>query len=213
MRTIDMASWPRRKHFDFFNTFSFPHFNLCASVTITTFRRAAQERGLPFTASLVYLLARAANRIPEFRQRIRGQEVVEHTVIHPSFIVPSPHELFSFCMIPYGESFSLFAAEAVERMAQVQEAPTLDDGPGQDDLLFMTSIPWVTFSGLQHPIRMSPVDSVPRIAWGRYHTVEDRLEMPLAVQAHHALVDGLHAGRYFAQVQEYLDRPEPLLDS
>jgi chloramphenicol O-acetyltransferase type A len=32
--------------------------------------------------------------------------------------------------------------------------------------------------------------------------------MPLAVQAHHALMDGLHVGRYYTVVQELLDRPE-----
>jgi chloramphenicol O-acetyltransferase type A len=36
--------------------------------------------------------------------------------------------------------------------------------------------------------------------------------MPLSVQAHHALMDGIHMGRYFTLVQEYLDCPEKLFD-
>jgi chloramphenicol O-acetyltransferase type A len=33
------------------------------------------------------------------------------------------------------------------------------------------------------------------------------LKMPLSVQAHHALMDGLHMGRFYAKVQDYLHQP------
>jgi chloramphenicol O-acetyltransferase type A len=59
---------------------------------------------------------------------------------------------------------------------------------------------------------MHPVDSVPRIAWGKYFAKDNRLEMPLSAQVHHALMDGIHVGRYFALVQEHLDQPESLLE-
>jgi chloramphenicol O-acetyltransferase type A len=31
--------------------------------------------------------------------------------------------------------------------------------------------------------------------------------MPLSVQVNHALMDGIHVGRYYGQVQAYLDNP------
>ena len=208
MRYIDMHTWPRRRHFDMFKAITYPHFGLCASVDITVFRALACERELSFTVALAYLLARAANGIPEFRQRIRGEQVVEHDVVHPSMTVLTPGDLFSFCTVPYTEDFSTFAARAAEAMARVRAHPVLEDEPEQDDLLFMTSIPWVSFTGLQHPIDLEQVDSVPRIAWGRFRAVGDHLEMPLSIQVHHALMDGVHAGRYFEQVQGLLDSGE-----
>ena len=36
--------------------------------------------------------------------------------------------------------------------------------------------------------------------------------MPLAVQVHHALMDGVHVGRFYALMQEYLSEPVFLLD-
>jgi chloramphenicol O-acetyltransferase len=33
------------------------------------------------------------------------------------------------------------------------------------------------------------------------------------VQVHHALLDGVHIGRYYTQVQAYLDQPERLLEN
>ena len=208
MRLVDLSTWPRRRHLAFYSAVTYPHFNLCASVDVTTLRAVGRERGLSFTVALVYLLARAANSIPEFRYRIRGAQVVEHDVVHPSMTVLTPEELFSFCTIPYTEDFATFAARAAAAMARAQAETILEDGPGQDDLLFMTGLPWIAFTGLQHPIHLDPVDSVPRIAWGKFAPAGDRVQMPIAVQAHHGLVDGLHVGRYFEQVQRFLDRPE-----
>ncbi len=36
----------------------------------------------------------------------------------------------------------------------------------------------------------------------------DRWKMPLSVQAHHALMDGLHMARYYALIQEGFDQPD-----
>ena len=98
-----------------------------------------------------------------------------------------------------------------EQIAYVQEHPTLEDEPGRDDLLFMTAIPWVSFTSFMHPLHWSPVDSVPRFAWGKFFEQGKSLKMPLSVQGHHALMDGIHVGRFYAEVQGYLQQPEVVL--
>jgi chloramphenicol O-acetyltransferase type A len=205
VKIIDMNNWPRRRHFSLFNRFDYPHINLSANVDISSFYRVVKERGIPFTVAIIYLLSRAANEAAEFRLRIRGNEVVEHDVVHPSPTVMAADDLFSFCTIPYTPDVEAFAEKAAERMAYFQENPTLEDEDGQDDLLYMTGIPWVSFTAIMHPIHMNPADSVPRIAWGKFLKEGRCKQMPLSVQVHHALMDGLHVGRYFERVQAMLD--------
>lgn len=211
MRDIDLETWPRHEHFKLFSTYDYPHFGLCANVDLTAFYPVIKQRGISFTVATVYVLARAANAVPEFRLRIRAGKVVEHEIVHPSTTILTNEDLFSFCTIEYTEDFSLFAERATEQMAYVREHPTLEDGPGQDDLLFMTAIPWVSFTSFMHPLHLHPADSVPRIAWGKFSNEGKFLKMPLSVQAHHALMDGLHMGRFFAEVQEYLHHPDVVL--
>jgi chloramphenicol O-acetyltransferase type A len=211
MRTIDLSTWRRRKHFEVYNAFDYPHINLCANVDLTALYSFVKQRSLSLNITLVYLFARVANAIPEFRYRIRAGQVVEHDVVHPSSTVLTEGDLFSFCTIPYVADCATFAAQAAASIERMKQQPTLEDEPGQDDLLYMTSIPWVSFTALQHPIHMHPVDSVPRIAWGKFFAADNALKLPLSVQVHHALLDGVHVGRYYTQVQEYLDRPERLL--
>jgi chloramphenicol O-acetyltransferase type A len=75
----------------------------------------------------------------------------------------------------------------------------------------MTAIPWVSFTSFMHPLDLSPVDSVPRFAWGKFFADGELLKMPLSVQAHHALMDGLHVGRFYEIVQDYLHHPGSVL--
>lgn len=205
MKTIDMRTWPRRRHFDLFNGFDYPHISLCANVDVTAFYAAVKERSTSFTTAIVYLLSRAANEATAFRMRIRGEDVVEHEIVHPSPTVMAANNLFSFCTIPYTPDFGIFVERAKERIDHYQKNPTLNDEEGQDNLLYLTGIPWVSFTGIMHPIHMHPADSIPRIAWGKFLEEGDRKKMPLSVQVHHALMDGLHVGRYYQRVQELLD--------
>lgn len=208
MRTIDLHTWSRKKHFEIYRVFDYPHFGLCANVEITAFYPAVKACEGNFNIAVIYVLARIANAMTEFRYRIREDQVVEHEVIHPSTTVLGDGDLFSFCTFPYTTRFADFAPRASRAIAAAKESIKLEDEPGQDDLIFMTGIPWVSFSGLLHPIHMHPADSVPRIAWGKYFTDGERLMLPLAVQVHHALMDGLHVGRYYQQVQALFDKPE-----
>jgi chloramphenicol O-acetyltransferase type A len=212
MKYIDLQTWPRRKHFQVYNAFDYPHFNLCANVDVTELIPAVKQRGLSFTAAVVYILSRVANEMPEFRLRIRGQQVVEREIVHPSPTILSQGDLFSFCTIPYTADFQSFAARAAEMVAHVQSNLILEDEPGQDDLLFMTGIPWVSFTSFMHPIHLNPIDSVPRMAWGKFFEEHGSHKMPLSVQVHHALMDGLHVGRYYQQVQHYLDSATELFN-
>lgn len=211
MRTIDMQTWSRREHFKKFSAFDHPHFGLCANVDLTSFYPLLKQRGYSITVGIVYALSRAANAIPEFRYRMRGGAVIEHEIVHPSITLLTDEDLFSFCTMDYIEDFSEFAARAAEKIAYVKAHPTLKDEPGRDDFLFMTALPWVSFTSFMHPMQLHPADSVPRFAWGKFFEDGVLLKMPLGVQGHHALMDGIHMGRFYEEVQDYLYHPDFVL--
>ena len=210
MRTIDMETWSRRQQFELFSTYDSPYFGLCANVDMTAFVPAVKQRGHSVTVAIVYVITRASNAIPEFRYRIREGTVIEHEVVSPGFTFLAKEDVFSFCFADYVEDFSAFAAGAAERIAFVKEHPSVRQAP-QDDVLYMTAIPWVSFTSFLHPVRLEAADSIPRFAWGKFFEEGERLKMPLGVQGHHALLDGVHVGKFYAEVQDYLQQPEVVL--
>jgi chloramphenicol O-acetyltransferase type A len=211
MRYVELENWSRRETYEHYRQVDYPHFQLTATVDISEFRTTLVQRSASFSVGVVYLLARAANEIPAFRLRIRDDQVVEHDRVHPSFTVLLEDERLSFCMVVFDPDYQAFSQAAQAGIRQVRERPVLEDEPGQDDVLYMTGIPWVSFTSVLHPIHMHPPDSVPRLAWGRFFEEHGRLRMPLSVQVNHALMDGLHVGRYFERVEALLSNPQELL--
>jgi chloramphenicol O-acetyltransferase type A len=181
-------------------------------VEITALLPWLREKGLPFTPTIVYLVARTANEIPEFRWRIRGDEVIEHESVQPSFTVwTEVADVFSFCTVPYSPDFIDFTTAAQEKMARMKATPSLEDEENRDDFLFLSAIPWVSFTSFQHAMQLHPHDAVPRITWGKYFEENGRIKMPLSVQVHHAIVDGRHVGAYFQQIEALAMQPEQLV--
>jgi chloramphenicol O-acetyltransferase type A len=213
MRKIDLQTWSRREHFKVYNSFDHPHFNMCANADLTAFYPYVKKQGISFNVAVIYIITRAANAIREFRYRIRAGEVIEHKVVHPSTTILTQDDLFSFCTLDYSQDFLTFAARAGKVIAYTKEHPTLEDQPGRDDLLFMTAIPWVSFTSFSHPIHLNPADSVPRFAWGKMFEDGRYLKLPLSVQGHHAVMDGIHMGRFYEKVRDYLNQPEAVLGS
>jgi chloramphenicol O-acetyltransferase type A len=212
MHILDLDSWPRRQAYAFFRDYDYPHVALCANVDVTATRQALKARGHSFTIGVVYLIARVANDIREFRLRIRDDQVVEHELVHPGFTFLVNEEAFAFCWTQYRPSHARYAEHAAAQVAATREHPAVEDEPGKDDVLYLTAIPWVSFTSFMHPLALDPCDSVPRFAWGKYLKEHDRLLMPLSVQGHHALMDGIHIGRYYQRIQKLLDQPETWVD-
>jgi len=184
---------------------------MCVNVDMTAFCPFVKRKGYSFTVSMVYVISRASNAIPEFKHRIRGDQVVEHEIVNPGFTILVDKDLFSFCTVEYTEHFPEFSARAARNIAYVKAHPNLEVNPEKDDVLYMSPIPWVSFTSFAHPMQLHPADSVPRFAWGKYFKEGDILKMPLDVQGHHAIMDGIHMGRFYEKVQDYLHHPEVVL--
>lgn len=211
MQHVHLQSWARRGHYELYRQFDQPHFNICATVDVSAFYPALKNLGTAFTVGVLYVLARAANDLPTFRLRMRDGEVVEHDTVHPATTVLGDDGIFGFCTMDFHPHFGSFAIGAAEAMAAAKRQPTLRVETQRDDLLFTTSIPWISFTSFAHPTHLHPADSIPRIAWGKRFAEGDRLKMPLSVQGHHAMMDGAHMGQYYERVQAYLDRPEQFM--
>jgi chloramphenicol O-acetyltransferase type A len=211
MHEIQLDTWPRTKHFEFFSRFDHPHFSMSVNLDLTTFHQHIKRSGTPFTPAWVYVITRAANAVPEFRQRIRSPKVVEHDTVSASLTILLDNGLFGFCAIPYSDDFNEFLRKASTLIADAREHPTLTDEQDRDDLLFMTAIPWVSFTSFSHPMQLHPADSIPRFAWGKFFPEGRALKIPLSVQGHHALMDGLHMAKFYETVERYLADPSTLV--
>jgi len=207
VRVIDQENWPRRQHFGIFRGFDHPHISLSVQVDITDLWEKRDRLHASPTTGLVYVLTKAANRVPELRQRIRGEQVVEHDVIHPLIPVLSRDDRFSPCPLSYDDCFRSFAADTEERIAKAKERVSLDgwvyDKNGhlkRDDLLSITVLPWLSFTAFS--LTRPWEDSIPLLAYGKVLGDGSRDHLPVSIDFHHGLVDGLHIARLVEFTEE-----------
>ena len=198
MKVITFDNPHRQRHFEFFKNMNHPHFSITGNMDISSLFQQTKQENLPFMPTIAWLVSKVANELYPFRQRIRENIIVEHDTVHPSFAVDTDaSDVFSFCEVKYTNDYQSFLSEAQKKITLMKTSPSFEDEHGRDDYLFLSSIPWVSFTGITHAMNYHPHDSVPRITWGKFYEQDNKTWLPLSVQAHHALVDGKYVGLFF----------------
>lgn len=206
MEIINLDTWERTTHYKFFKRMDYPHYNMCVNIDITNFLAKIEENKIPFYYAMIYAATYALNQVKEFRYRIRGEQVILHNIVHPSFTdMSNGTDLFKMVTVNMEKSILDFSKKAKEKSQNQTDYFVAEDVEGRDDLTYITCIPWVSFTHLSHTISFNKDDSVPRLAWGKYFKESDKLLLPFSVQAHHSFVDGIHMGQYIDCLQEYLN--------
>jgi chloramphenicol O-acetyltransferase type A len=210
---LDLTSWARRDVFEFFRGFDKPYFNICTRLDITNLLALLRLRS-DVRASLAYhyFALRIANEIEPFRYRLREGKVLVHDVIHGGTTVLLPSESFTLAYFDYYEDFSKFASEAGRAIEEARSGDGAFTPRDSDDArIHFTTLPWLSFTSFSHARNWGREDSVPKIAFGKFSHENQRTLLPISVEVHHALMDGLHVGRYLSRLEEALLNPEAYL--
>ena len=208
---LDIANWSRRQTFEFFVNYTNPYFNVCAAVDMTNLKKFVDERGVKISLAVHYFAMRIANEIEPFRYRLKDDKVFVYDVVDGGTTVLLPNETFSLAYFEYHKDFERFVSEmgkAVEevRTGNGQLKPTM-----RDDVIYHTTLPWIAFTSFAHARNKGRGDSIPRIVFGKFTPENGRLMMPISVEVHHALMDGLHVGRYLERIEKAMAAPEPFV--
>ncbi len=210
---LDLESWPRRAAFDFFRGFDIPCFNICARVDVTLLKRAVRERGVGSLSLAYHFMAiRLANEIAPFRYRLDGEGVRVHDQVHGSTTVLREDDSFGFATLEHQLGYAVFAAQGAMAIAQARRSGApFEPATLGTATLHMTTLPWMHFSSYSNARQWGPNESIPKIAFGRIDADGERLWMPLSVEVHHALMDGLHVGRFIQGFESALREPQTWL--
>lgn len=209
-RYLDLETWPRRAQFEFFRPFELPWFALTAEVDVAPLRHAAREVGASFALAAWYAIYRAVNAVEAFRYRLRGDRVLVHDHLRVATTFSTGDETFAFVHLPAADDFPGFEAgarEALER-ARSRVGQPMDARPEDDAVVHGSTLPWLRFTAIQHARRLRNTDCVPKLAIGRATPVGDAVMMPLSVEAHHAVMDGVHVGRFFEEFGRLAAAPD-----
>lgn len=184
----------RKEYFEFFSNFQSPFLNLTWEMELDDFSHECKKRNISRFQWLIYNLCRSLLTIDAFMWRLDSQgNPVRIANLAPSYTVLNNQKNFNFTSFNYDPHWPIFLESSLKSKAEAEGAmKLLKDESGRIDYIFITTIPWMRFSSIQHPIFDSKRVHIPSFAFGAFKQSDGRINFPFSVQAHHGFVDGYH---------------------
>ncbi len=209
---IDMNTYRRKAHFDYFRSLAFPYVGVTVEVDITDFRRVTKEKGCNFFHSFLWCASQAANLIPEMRQRQVDDYIVEYDFCVTSHTVGKEDGTYVYCDLCADCAYLDYLPYAAAEQEKARRSGDIDRAPGEEEgLLFISTVTKIAQTALIQPVNI-PADSNPRITWGKFFEREGKTLIPVSLLCNHALVDGLHITQFYENLDMKLREVVGLLE-
>ena len=174
------------------------------TIDVTRLVNVSKRKGLKFNMLLDYCIGRAAASIKEFYLLPVGEQLMQYDSIAVNTIVRNKMGEVSSCDILYLEDLDEFNRQYLKNTTQVAE--TCQDLDLSDNCMVIGTSAIVD-TEIDGAVGMySGIFNNPFIIWGRYKKKWFRYYLPISFQFHHTQMDGAHAGRFLANLQEEINR-------
>ena len=166
--------------------------------------RVSRTRGLKFNMLMDWCIGRAAAPIKEFYMLPVGDRLFEYDSLAVNTIVKDREGEACSCDILYSENLDVFKRDYMRFTAEV--AQSCQERDLSTDCMVIGT-PAITDTEIDGAVGMnSGVFNNPFIIWGRYRKRFFRYYITLSFQFHHTQMDGAHAGRFLANLQDVMNQ-------
>ena len=108
MQKIDINSWNRKKHYDWFSTFTNPTYGMNVKMDVTKLYHYVKNNNQSFFIGMLYLVTKGCNMVDAMRLRIIKDEVYLFDVINPSYTVKISDDNYDNVTQDYYDDYNVF---------------------------------------------------------------------------------------------------------
>ena len=210
MKTLfDVENWKRKEAYFYFKDFRNPFAHLGADVDITELYAYVKKKGYSLNLANTYIAARLCNEIENYRLRIENDKLYLYDVVHAAQTVGYEDGTYTNINMEMKPTLEKFNASERAHIVEHKKVHKHESGPDAGEFIFMTTVPWVSFTSFQQP-NNGTASSNPKVAFGKVKDVGGRKLLPLCVEGHHSLMDGYHLGLFVNGFERYAANPEVL---
>ncbi len=174
------------------------------TLDVTNLIKVSKKRQLKFNMLLDYCIGKAAVNVEEFYILPVGDKLLQYDTIAVNTIVKNKDGEVSSCDILYTEDLDAYNQQYLNYTAQVAES-CQDRDLSNDSMVIGTSA--IIDAEIEGDVGMnSGIFNNPFIIWGRYQKKLFRYYLTISFQFHHTQMDGAHAGRFLANLQNEVNR-------
>ena len=170
------------------------------TLDVTNLIKVSKRKHMKFHMLLDYCIGKAAVRIKEFYILPVGDKLIQYDTIAVNTIVKNKNGEVSSCDILYVDDLKEYNKQYLEYTSQVANN-CQDRDLSEDSMVIGTSA--IIDTEIDGAVGMnSGIFNNPFMIWGRYKKKWFRYYLTISFQFHHTQMDGAHAGRFLANLQE-----------
>ena len=173
------------------------------TLDVTNLIKVNKRKNMKFNMLLDYCIGKAAVSIKEFYILPVGDKLMQYDTIAVNTIVKNKDGEVSSCDIVYVEDLDTYNKEYLKYTSWAAEN-CQDRDLSNDSMVIGTSA--IIDTEIDGAVGMnSGIFNNPFIIWGRYKKKWFKYYLTLSFQFHHTQMDGAHAGRFLAKLQEEIN--------
>ncbi len=203
-KKINIGSWERKEHFTAYRNSVKCGFSLTVKLDISEVIAFVKARGYKFYPVMIYLITKAANQHAEFKMAMKAGELIVWDYIDPVYtVLHTDTETFSALTLSHSDSLMDFIDRYNELLHKNKNNKSFFPDKAPDNHLNISSLPWIHFDSFNLNIADFTDYFAPSFTIGKYQMEGNKILMPLAIQVHHAVCDGIHVAKLIDTLQEY----------
>lgn len=200
---IDPKMTTRAAAFDLWMSAPNPMVTFFKTLDVMPPVRLSRKRGLKFNMLLCWCIGKAASEIKEFYTLPVGRELLQYDSIAVNTIVKNKTGEVGSCDVPFSTDLAQFSADYLRLTREAAER--CENHDLLDRMVIGTSA--IVDTEIDGAVGMnSGIFNNPFLIWGKYQKGLFRTTLKLSFQFHHTQMDGAHAGRFLARLQETISR-------
>ena len=203
MKEVNPQETTRAYAFEMWMKAPNPMVTFIKTLDITRLVKVSRRRRLKFNMLLDWCIGKAAASVKEFYLLPVGDKLIQYDSIAVNTIVKDKTGEVSSCDILFHDNLFDFNSEYLKYTAQVAET-CQDRDLSEESMVIGTSA--IIDTEIDGAVGMnSGIFNNPFIIWGRYKKKFFRYHLTLSFQFHHTQMDGAHAGRFLANLQQEIN--------
>lgn len=203
-KEINPEDTTRAMAFDFWMKAPNPMVTFFKTLDVTNLVRVSKKRGMKFNMLLDYCIGKAAAPVKEFYILPVDGKLLQYEKIAVNTIVKNKNGEVSSCDILFADDLDAFNRDYLQYTTQVAES-CIDRDLSEECMVIGTSA--IIDTEIDGAVGMnSGIFNNPFLIWGRYRKRFFRFTLPISLQFHHTQMDGAHAGRFLANLQQEINR-------
>ena len=203
---INTETWERGELFRFYIEKLRNVMSMTVDTDVTKLVSFVRAHGLKFYPTMMWAVSKAVNGRAEFRYGWKDGDLVRWDYVSPYYAdFHGEDERFVKLVTEYSGDLYEFHARFLADRERYKDLRAFDLKEIPPNTFDVSCLPWVRYRSFDIHVFDEGRYLAPVVTWGRFETENGKTVMPLSVNIHHAVADGWHLSRLFADVQEIIN--------